>query len=418
MHYQHKLRFRVFLSYPLLGLVISLFMIVYLLLAEEALKRQYMDSFLMQELNFFIDMSDTNPALVHQKSKNWEIYKIVDNSIPDNLEFIAEYQQGVHDIEHQGRMYELGVIKRDNVSYYILLDDMDFSLLENKLVIYLITSCFIILLLTVWYGLILSNKVLEPITSLAYEVKSINPEHTIHYLAHNYAHDEVGSLALEFDAFQERLYSLIKREREFTGNASHELRNPLAVILAASENLSLQKNLPLQLQKKVSRIRQSANEISAQLDVLLTLSRKLEQRAVDNNKTYLAPIIEQLVIDYHDLLATDVKLISHLDRSVCQSVPHAIIAILIGNLIKNALIFTNKGSINLTLNNNFFSITDTGCGIASEDIEHIFERGFQNPDSPGSGFGLNISKRICDNYGWKLQIQSQIHQGTQIKWIF
>jgi len=418
MQYQHTLRFRVFISYTILGFLISLFMTLFILLALETLERQFMDAVLIEELNYFVNLSNKDPTFIYQKSKNWEIYKVENNNTPQNMAFLSNYPVGTYDLEYKGQMYDLGVIKRDNNNYYILYNDTNFENLEHNIIIYLVAGCFIILLLTIWYGLSLSNKVLGPIISLASEVKALDPENSSNYLAPNYADDEVGILALEFDAFHDRLQSLIQREHEFTGNASHELRTPLSVIIAASENLSLQKDLPDHLQQKVSRIRRSANEMSAQLNVLLALSRKPEISEANSLKAYLCPVIKQLIIDYQELLAAEVKVISDLQPSPWVKAPNAIVAMLMGNLIKNAFIFTKTGSITIKLNNNCFTVTDTGCGIASKDIDRVSDRGFRGQNSQGSGFGLDISKRICDHYGWHLDIESQINHGTTVKWTF
>jgi len=418
MPYRQKLRFRVFLSYPALGLLISAVMTSFIIFSLAALERQFMDSVLTEELDFFIEQTDKDPTLNYQKSKKWVVYKVINKKVPQNMAFLLNYQEGIHDIEYKNQSYDLGVIKRENIDYYILYNDDNFENLEQKIIIYLVTGCFIIVCLTTWYGLSLSKKVLDPILSLANKVKTLNPEITSNYLAQHYANDEVGLLALEFDAFQNRIQRLIRHERDFMGNASHELRTPLAVIIAASENLSLQKELPTHLQQKVARIRRSADEMTERLNVLLTLSRQQEENQDHKHKTYLSPIIDQLLIDYHDLLAAPVKVISNFHASPWVKAPNAIVAMLMGNLIKNAFIFTKTGNITIELNINSFSVSDTGCGIAKNDINQVFERGFQGKNSPGSGFGLDISQRICDHYNWQININSQEGRGTCVIWTF
>jgi signal transduction histidine kinase len=418
MSYRHKLRFRVFLSYPVLGFLISLFMVLFLQFAGEALERQFMENFLIEELEHFIELSDKDPDSVQQKSKNWVIFKVENDNTPPDMDFLSNFPEGTHDVEYKGKMYDLGVIKREKMQYYILYDDANFESLEHKLMIYLIAGCFIILWLTTWYGLTISKKVLEPITSLAAQIKTLDPENTSKYLVQNYAEDEVGILALEFDAFCERLHSLIRREREFTGNCSHELRTPLAVILAASENIATQKELPEHLKQKVLRIKRSAYEMSARLDVLLTLSRKQEEGEAYTDKIYLHTIIEQLITENQDLLTAEVKVVSDIQLSPYVKAPQSIAAMLMGNLIKNAFVYTKTGTVTINLQSNCFSVTDTGSGIAVEEVDKVFDRGFRGRESLGSGLGLNISKRICDHYGWPLEIKSEINKGTSVKWTF
>ncbi|MFZ2311048.1 MAG: ATP-binding protein, partial [Methylobacter sp.] len=59
-----------------------------------------------------------------------------------------------------------------------------------------------------------------------------------------------------------------------------------------------------------------------------------------------------------------------------------------------------------------------GQGIDTDEIGQIFERGYRGQSSQGSGLGLAISKRICDYYGWQLNIESLKNEGTYVQWVF
>ena len=418
MRYRHKIRFRIFLTYPVLALLLSIFMGLFLKIAFNSLESQFMNSYLTEELEHFIKLTEQNPELSMQRSKNWVVYKVDANKPVDEVSFLSGYPEGIHDVEHNQHEYDVAIKDLNKLRYIIVYDDTDFETLEYNLMIYLVAAVFIILWLATWCGLWFSKKALEPVTSLAASIKMLNPEKAVGYLSEDYTDDEVGILALEFDAYSQRLQALIQREREFTGNASHELRTPLAVIMAASEGLLLRPDLPKDIGLRIERIQRSAHEMAERLDTLLQLARNTVSLNDTIDKTELVAVVEQLIEDHCSLLGKQVKVIRKIHGHPSINAPGPIISMLMGNLIKNAVTYTDKGSVTIFLNEHEFSVTDTGQGIDTDEIGQIFERGYRGQSSQGSGLGLAISKRICDYYGWQLKIESRKNKGTYVQWVF
>lgn len=418
MPYRHKIRFRIFLSYPLLGFLLSLFMITFLVLAVDSLERQVMGAYLVEELDHFIQVTDRNPALLMQQSKNWTVYKVEDGKMPNEISFLSTYSEGIHDVEHNQHSYDVVIKRHGKKYYYMVYDDTGFETLEYNLITYLIAAVIIILWLATWYGLWLSKKVIEPIAALARRIKTLNPENSIEYLSKDYINDEVGMLALEFDAYKERLQALIQREREFTGNASHELRTPLAIIMAASEGLLLRSDLPEEIRPRIERIQRSAIEMKERLATLLGLARSPVSTNETTDKIELTTIIDQLIEDHRSLLNKQVKVIKKVNGPSRINASPPIISMLMGNLIRNAFIYTSQGSVTISLDEHAFVVTDTGRGIDKDEIDRIFERGYRGTSSQGNGLGLAISKRICEYYDWQLKIDSVKGKGTQVQWLF
>jgi signal transduction histidine kinase len=419
MRYRHKIRFRIFLTYPALALLLGIFMCLFLKIAFNSLESQFMNSYLTEELEHFIKLTEQNPALSMQRSKNWAAYRVDANKPVDEVNFLSGYPEGIHDVEHNQHSYDVAIKDRNKLRYIIVYDDTDFEMLEYNLMIYLVAAVFIILWLATWCGLWFSKKALEPVTSLAASIKMLNPEKAVGYLSEDYTDDEVGILALEFDAYSQRLQALIQREREFTGNASHELRTPLAVIMAASEGLMLRPDLPKDIGLRIARIQRSAHEMAGSLDTLLQLARNTVSLNGTIDKTELDAVVEQLIEDHCSLPpGKQVKVIKKIHGHPRINAPGPIISMLMGNLIKNAVTYTDEGSVTIFLNEHEFSVTDTGQGIDTDEIGQIFERGYRGQSSQGSGLGLAISKRICDYYGWQLKIESCKNKGTYVQWVF
>ena len=88
-------------------------------------------------------------------------------------------------------------------------------------------------------------------------------------------------------------------------------------------------------------------------------------------------------------LSSEVALIVNGADSVSINAPSNIVSILVGNLIRNAFLYTKKGRVNKTLEHNSLIISDTVIGISQQDLTHIFEQGYRG--SGGKAFGGNIA---------------------------
>jgi signal transduction histidine kinase len=83
------------------------------------------------------------------------------------------------------------------------------------------------------------------------------------------------------------------------------------------------------------------------------------------------------------------------------------------NLLKNAITYTSQGRITIRYSGHVLQMMDTGIGIATDEIPHVFERFYRGQtDRRGLGLGLAIVKRVCDQQGWHIAVMSQKNKGT------
>ncbi|MGD8346812.1 MAG: HAMP domain-containing sensor histidine kinase, partial [Lysobacterales bacterium] len=89
--------------------------------------------------------------------------------------------------------------------------------------------------------------------------------------------------------------------------------------------------------------------------------------------------------------------------------PEAVVAVTVGNLIGNAMRYTQDGEVVITTGNGRVVVEDTGPGIPEEDLERVFERHYrgQNISGKGAGLGLAIVKRLCELYGWSIRFSNR-----------
>jgi len=217
-----------------------------------------------------------------------------------------------------------------------------------------------------------------------------------------------------------------KAKSDFISSVSHELRTPLTSVKGFSSLLVDEKfgKLPEEAKKRLEKIDNNVNKLMAIVNTLLDISRiesgKMEVkigpfeiiRLIKEVTDFLAPQIEakKLILTFD----TPQNLNVYMDRTLIERT--------IINLVNNAIKFTpKKGKIKITCveegTKATISITDTGCGMKSEDVEKVFQEFFRSstPESAnieGSGLGLSLVKRIIDTHKEKIWVTSEPGKGS------
>lgn len=215
----------------------------------------------------------------------------------------------------------------------------------------------------------------------------------------------------------------LAKSRYLTG-ISHELRTPLNAVLGYAQLLDVATDIPTQRRPAINVIKRSSEHLANLIEELLDISRiEAGRLELNRNEVGLVSFMEQLV--YMFRLQAEAKGISF-DYTRQQRIPEFVATdekrlrqILI-NLLSNAIKFTDEGSVSLSLTYRNevaeFVITDTGIGIAEEDLERIFKP-FERVTSgrPGTGLGLTITRLLTDIMGGDLQYESVQGQGTTFR---
>ena len=159
-------------------------------------------------------------------------------------------------------------------------------------------------------------------------------------------------------------------------------------------------------------IQRAATDLGEMLDMLLVLARTPQTPGgrCDVNAVLRAEI-ERCQPLLHGR-PVRLKLIEHSPLTV--TAPRQAIAIVVGNLLRNAINYTETGDITVVVLERSVTITDTGPGIATEDLPHVFTRHFRGRGNSqaGSGIGLAIVARLCDRFGWQPRVEPAADGGV------
>ncbi len=205
----------------------------------------------------------------------------------------------------------------------------------------------------------------------------------------------------------------------FIKDTTHELNTPISAIISNVEMIDTEE-LDEKMAKKIRRIDIGAKTISNIYEDLtfLTLNNKIISQ---NEYLELTKIVHQRV-DYFKTLA-DVKKIEFIEDikdDVIIFCDVKKISKLIDNLLSNAIKYNKiKGTISVTLKDNYLCIEDSGKGMSEEQIEQLFQRYMRFDKSVGGfGIGLNIVSLIAKEYNFKIDVSSELKIGTkmEIRW--
>ena len=205
-----------------------------------------------------------------------------------------------------------------------------------------------------------------------------------------------------------RLDRALSAERHFAADASHELRTPFAVIRTHAQ-IAQRSNNAQERDEALAQLIRGIDRASHLISQLLILSR-LQHRVSDGEAACcsLVAIVTQVVEDKSPLARTEQVAIT-LDlppgEDALVDIPPSPLAILIGNLVGNAIKFTQAGGqvrviVKGRRDHLLLHVLDSGPGIQPADRARVFDR-FYRPvgqSEPGAGLGLSIVRRICDLY--------------------
>lgn len=275
-----------------------------------------------------------------------------------------------------------------------------------------------------------SQRAMSPIISLADQVQKLDPSEPDPSLFEDSEErdTEIAALYQALRGLADRLMRFSERERTFTRDASHELRSPLTIVRMATRALGDKETLSGAGRENLERIRKAAKDMEELTEAFLLLARESAHALTDEWVSVRQIVIGELD-RARDLLGDrSIDLSYGFDKELQVAAPERVIASVVGNLLRNAVTYTEQGSVRLELNGNTLTIVDTGPGIAADELERLFQPFFRTSHSRnaepgdrrrgGHGVGLTIVKRLTDRFLWPLEIQSKPGEGTRVSLTF
>lgn len=413
MRYYRSLRSRVAMAFAAVGGGVSLVIAIGLHIGAQDAGERLIDETLNAEMQDYLARRDRNPQSLPPATVTLLGYVAPagasDPVLPREL---AAQPPGRRQIRLGGTPYRMAVTEHRGARYYLLYNEALFQ--DRQLRLSLFLAAFVALMVLVSGGLAfwLAERVIEPVKELARRVREIRPDLSHADLAADFPPDEVGELAQAFEQSLHRLAAFIERERAFTADVSHELRTPLAVIRGAAEVLLADAGRPEKERQRLERIERAAADMADLSTALLAMAR--ERDDARREPIDLAALLPEVLEKHRYLLGekpVDIAL-DILARPMLAADPN-LLSILLSNLVRNSFTYTERGSVRVRLEADRLLVSDTGLGIPREALNRVFQRLYKGQHSLGAGIGLSLVKKICDRYGWDIELNSEESRGTQ-----
>ena len=236
--------------------------------------------------------------------------------------------------------------------------------------------------------------------------------------------DEVHELADTFNDMMGRLERSFDAERQFTSDASHELRTPVTVILAECEMAEKMPEDTEAVQESVTEIHKQARKMSELIGKLLAYTR-LEQgtRRIDREELDLSGLVEDVCEEQRTVAARNIRIECEASPDVLVNGDVALLISLVQNLVTNAVKYGKDGGhvwvkVYSEGSKACVSVRDDGIGIGEEDLACIWNRFYQadrsrSDESRGIGLGLSLAQQIARLHGGRITASSRPGEGSE-----
>ena len=287
------------------------------------------------------------------------------------------------------------------------------------------TNWYITAAVTLLSGILayfVSGRALKPLRSFASQVEMVQMTNLADMKIDEDVLPEFKQLSRSFNQMLDRLNTAFAAQRQFTGNAAHELRTPLALMQAQLELFSAEHPAVLpETAEFLTLLREQTERLTQMTRTLLEMSNL--QQVARNERIQLAPMIEEIFTDLAPLSdKRGVTLTAEGDGIMTGS--DALIYRLIFNLTENAVKYNRQGgSVRVSVTQEpeklLLRVSDTGCGIQEEYQRSFFQPFFRVDKSRsreygGAGLGLSLVWEIADLHGGSVWVEESSDKGTTI----
>lgn len=294
-------------------------------------------------------------------------------------------------------------------NFYILVSAEDkFGISKLNYLKYLLIAAYLISCFCVWaLSFYLSHKSLEPLDRVTKKIQEITENNLNSQLEESGRNDEVSALSHSFNKMLERINKSFSYQKEFVGNASHELRTPIARITTQLENLVTSDGLSPGTINVLNSIIDDSHQLSDVVSSLLVLSR-IENRSFNFNASRVR--IDEIIFscaEYLRKIYPDFKIYFEIQNESLRELDvevrgdESLLKIAFNNLLKNAFTYSDNSQAKILVRQydegvdviitNSGPVPDTGD---TSELFNVFTRGSNAQQSKGLGLGLGIAQRI------------------------
>lgn len=298
----------------------------------------------------------------------------------------------------------------------------------NTLIVVTIISFPLLILIAAVGGYFITQRAFRPVQQMSDSASKIGDGKDLSKRIHlqGSPKDEMYHLAQTFDKMFERLETSFESEKQFTSDASHELRTPTSVIISQCEYALSQRNTPKEMEESLEVILKQSRKMSALISQLLLLARADQ----GNHNTFQFECINmseltEIVVEELSLMdqETSVDITTHIEENLFIKADQTLMMRLLMNLLTNAIAYSKaNGTVHMQLfrdgTNIIGKVSDNGIGITEQHITKIWDRFYRvdvartSSNIGNTGLGLSMVKWIIELHGGEITVESKLGEGS------
>lgn len=434
---------RYIISY-LIGLILALSFLMAVFVSVLADRMIYYDT----QSTLIRELAKNNKKLHYEDGiiKPDDDFRYVDDDIyfqvlsEDGMVILGESPKG-ETFAEEGIVQHLRSVTSDNAEYYIIdrvnrrMTEAAGSIIYNRCIVkkqdidskyqfikytsYATIPVFLLLVLGA--GLMMSKKISEPLKQMSKTAEAIGKEGELsRRMEYDGKITELGVLAATNNRMLERVEGMYENQKRFSSDVAHELRTPIAVLLAQCEYAKEYAGTKEEFDDAIDVIYRQTKKTNAVIEKLLNLNRlengrivlDLEEADLDE---MVRSVCDEIEFKEKDSVRFELSL-----SGVKARVDIGLILIAMQNLIQNAVKYSAlPATVKITTRYQegaaVFEVQDFGTGIREEDMPHIFApfyRVDKSRNSEGFGLGLSLADRIAKIHGGELKVTSKWGEGS------
>ncbi len=273
-------------------------------------------------------------------------------------------------------------------------------------------------------GYFILKKAFKPVDKISKTAKAISESSDLsRRIGLGNGNDEIYRLGETFDEMLDKIESTMEAEKQFTSDASHELRTPVAVINSECEYAMDCAKTVDEAKESIQAIKRQSDKMSKLISELLTISRMdRNTQQINLEQVDLSELLSMVCDEQKEIGREDIKLETDIPKDIFVNADRFMITRLFINLISNGYRYgkeNGKVKVSLLEKENYIEVQveDDGIGIKKEDLSKIWERFYQvdtarRNDDGSMGLGLSMVKWIAQCHGGKVEVSSELGKGS------
>ncbi len=328
--------------------------------------------------------------------------KEIDQTADDNLKLRARFFTRTI----QGQNYSVHIAKP------LLLLNTEFNEFFQELALGIVVTLFLIVIVAYF----VAGRILRPLATINSNIRQIRENSLNKRIPLRKSQDELYTLTASLNSMFDRLEHSFQRQRDFIGNASHEMKSPLTILMLGHEDM-LSGNPPVEIRSELEKQLSSMQRLNKLIRDLLSIARLEQQETLCREPVEMDKLIKDILVDFSDMLnAKKIVVTTRIPNLVFLGDYEKMQRLFI-NLIDNAIKYNQamNGNLDIQVKQKKFSlvitITNSGPTIPTEDILKVFNQFYRLEKSRsqaygGTGLGLTIVQRIVEMHGGTIEITS------------